>query len=150
MRLLRHCVPRNDKKGVIASGAWQSRRGVSLQSFASGFCSCLIHQAQLPNKLGNYSVKNSKIKGQHEEDFCIFICHFDFLSLIFAFPRIYTLRVRKISTRITSHTTAARAIITHNHDAVVGAGGTTPSAPVVKVPVASPNTVVSFNAFTVQ
>jgi len=62
----------------------------------------------------------------------------------------YTLRVRKISTRITSHTTAPRAIIAHNHDAVVGSGGTTPSAPVVKVAVASPNTVVFFIAFTVQ
>jgi len=64
--------------------------------------------------------------------------------------RIYTLRVRKISTRITSHTAAPRAIITHNHGAIAGAGGTTPFLPVVKVPVASPNTVVSFIASTVQ
>ena len=26
-------------------------------SSPSGFCSCLIHQAQLPHKLGNYSFK---------------------------------------------------------------------------------------------
>jgi hypothetical protein len=32
-------------------------RGVSASCFASGFCSCLIHQAQLPNKLGNYIFK---------------------------------------------------------------------------------------------
>jgi len=32
-------------------------RGVSASYFASGFCSCLIHQAQLPNKLGNYIFK---------------------------------------------------------------------------------------------
>jgi len=31
--------------------------GVSASCFASGFCSCLIHQAQLPNKLGNYIFK---------------------------------------------------------------------------------------------
>jgi len=48
--------------------------------FASRFCSCLIHQAQLPNKLGNYlkikgqnekarESQKSKIKGQNEEDF---------------------------------------------------------------------------------
>jgi len=47
-------VPRNDKGDIIVS------------CFASGFCSCLIHQAQLPNKLGNYNVKKSKIKGQKE------------------------------------------------------------------------------------
>ena len=57
--------------------------GVGLHSFASGFCSCLIHQAQLPNKLGNYNVKKSKIKGQNEEGFYILICHFDLLCLIF-------------------------------------------------------------------
>jgi hypothetical protein len=32
-------------------------RGVSASCFASGFCSCLIHQAQLPNKLGNHIFK---------------------------------------------------------------------------------------------
>jgi hypothetical protein len=32
-------------------------RGVSASYFASGFCSCLIYQAQLPNKLGNYIFK---------------------------------------------------------------------------------------------
>jgi len=32
-------------------------RGVSASCFASKFCSCLIHQAQLPNKLGNYIFK---------------------------------------------------------------------------------------------
>jgi len=33
-----------------------------LRSFASGFCSCLIHQAQLPNKLGNYIFKLAMTK----------------------------------------------------------------------------------------
>ena len=32
-------------------------RGVSASCFASELCSCLIHQAQLPNKLGNYIFK---------------------------------------------------------------------------------------------
>jgi len=36
------------------------------RNLASGFCICLIHQAQLPNKLGNYNVKKSKIKGQND------------------------------------------------------------------------------------
>jgi hypothetical protein len=36
-------------------------RGVSASCFASGFCSCLIHQAQLPNKLGNYIFKLSLV-----------------------------------------------------------------------------------------
>jgi len=60
---------------VIASEAWQSRRGMGLRSLfrvkrgislRPGFCSCLIHQAQLPNKLGNYNVKKSKIKGSQQ------------------------------------------------------------------------------------
>ena len=48
----------------------------------------------------------------------------------------YTLRVRKISTRVTITNIAPMAIITHTHAGVVGSGGTTPSAPVVKVAVA--------------
>jgi hypothetical protein len=35
--------------------------------FGTGFCSCLIHQAQLPNKLGNYIDENSKVKRQNNE-----------------------------------------------------------------------------------
>jgi len=42
---------------VIASRSVAISVGMGLRSLASGFCSCLIHQAQLPNKLGNYSFK---------------------------------------------------------------------------------------------
>ena len=64
-RALRFCHfegakrPKNLTQGKLREGAkaWQSRWGVGLCSLASGFCSCLIHQAQLPNKLGNYSFK---------------------------------------------------------------------------------------------
>ena len=62
----------------------------------------------------------------------------------------YTLRVRKISTRVTITNTAPMAITTHTHAGVVGGIGTASSAPVVKVAVACPNTTVPFNAFTVQ
>ena len=40
---------------VIASVAKQSQAPLPpLDCFVAVFCSCLIHQAQLPNKLGNY------------------------------------------------------------------------------------------------
>jgi len=45
------------KFGPLAN-EWDSHhRGVSVSCFASRFCSCLVHQAQLPNKLGNYTFK---------------------------------------------------------------------------------------------
>ena len=39
----------NPKSEILNNIKWPKSRSPS-----SGFCSCLIHQAQLPNKLGNY------------------------------------------------------------------------------------------------
>ena len=65
-RLLRHVVPRNDEIKIplnppLEKGVQRPRKGdltfEGLFRRHSGFCSCLIHQAQLPNKLGNYIFK---------------------------------------------------------------------------------------------
>ena len=55
---------------VIASVAWQSRRGMG------GFCSCLIHQAQLPNKLGNYIAAKSPFRKGGLRGICLAIPNF--------------------------------------------------------------------------
>jgi len=54
-----------DIRICLEFSAWSlglNLQGASASCFASRFCSCLIHQAQLPNKLGNYIFKRGLLR----------------------------------------------------------------------------------------